>query len=367
MPTSLVLQFAGTIKETISVPLKNLDPKYIKIPASIVVEAGNNSVEIPVMGLTETSVPARILATFKNISLEASVTVLSHDSKAYLVSMSPQNLTMPLNSSADFVVGLDRPAPMGGTTVRFFLEEENTAPFGLTSPLELQIDYNQMEGTVSFQSYDVTGEAILKAYDEFGTMSESNIAALEMSTEPIDISGWSMTQANKESTFTFPADTILYPGEYVIISRNSDRGPFEAAWLGEGQTLGDNVHFFNTGNQFMVLNGSTTTFDLKNAQGGLVDGPTFDLKDNRTYQRIMPVAPADLEDSWVMMTGATPGPGTDSTPGFGQTILAPPAGVYISEISDAKGSGNYPYEYIEIYYDGPNPADEAAEPAPSNP
>jgi cytosine/adenosine deaminase-related metal-dependent hydrolase len=359
LPSVLTLTFKGVIKEAVSVDLKNLDPKYVSIPESVLVTAGNSSVEIPVHGLAPTTLPARILATFKEITLEAAITVIDPNHEARISSLSPSHVTMPLNGSTNFVVGLDAPAPLEGTRVRVHMGGgSSNLPFGFTSPLELQIPYNQMEGTFEFQSAGLIGSGIIAVEDLNGSLLASTVSVLEMSTEPVDISGWSVTQANKETSFVFPEGTVLSPGDYVIISRNSDKGPFETAWLGEGGALGEQVHFFNSDNQFMVLNGSTTTFDLKNAEGAFVDGPTFDVDDARAYQRLMPVGPADDEASWIMVTGATPGPDSDSNPGSGQEILSPPSGVYISEISDAKGSGNYPFEYIEIYYDGPKPVEE---------
>ena len=70
----------------------------------------------------------------------------------------------------------------------------------------------------------------------------------------------------------------------------------------------------------------------------------------KNLSRIVPVQAASQGTSWAQ-SGVAPGQGT--TPGTGQHIEQPVVGIYVSEISDtAAGSGQYVYEFVELFVDG---------------
>lgn len=158
--------------------------------------------------------------------------------------------------------------------------------------------------------------------------------------QDLDLGGWTLVQANSTSLYTFPVGTILHPGGYLVLGRYADRASFEAF---HGVTLGANVVYLtNTNSSAAVpmINGDET-FTLKDAGGAVVDGPTpaFVLTDLSHHRTDPEAAPWTLDDD-------TP------TPGSG--VEAPDAvfsGLVISEASDGAGSGNYIYEFVELYYD----------------
>jgi len=159
--------------------------------------------------------------------------------------------------------------------------------------------------------------------------------------DAIDISGWKLVQANATLNYTLPSGTHIPSGGYVIVGRNATQSQFESFW---GVTLGSNVTYINSGDSMPQINGSET-FTLKDASSTTVDGPTFaqDASSGDSLQRSTCGA-VGSSGTWtkVAATSANPGSAAITTCGLG---------VFISENSDAIGTGNYIYEFIELYND----------------
>ena len=159
--------------------------------------------------------------------------------------------------------------------------------------------------------------------------------------DPLDLSGYVLTQANSAQTFTLPAGTLIPPGGYVIVARNVEKAAFESAW---SVSLADNVVFVNSGGKVPQINGDET-YTLSDAASAVVDGPTpssLNPKDS-SIQRTALGGTASDAANWtkVAMASATPGTGAagDGT-----------AGLRISEYSDASAFAN---EFVELFYDVP--------------
>jgi hypothetical protein len=146
---------------------------------------------------------------------------------------------------------------------------------------------------------------------------------------------------NEESgggTLLIPAGTTVPRGGTLVIARFASRREFEQHW---GVTLPTNVTFLNADNPagVPVINGGEK-FSLWNGSQRK-DGPTVAGSQAKTYRRTSSGSAATL-GNWTVdpETGATPG--VSNLP-VGST------GVFISEWADASGSGNYIYEFVEIY------------------
>lgn len=166
----------------------------------------------------------------------------------------------------------------------------------------------------------------------------------------LDISGWKVIQANASGTFVVPNGTVIAPGGYVIIARNAVQASFETFW---GKKLDASCVFLNTvdaSGSAPKING-LETFTLQNAAGLVIDGPTVGLPtplSGRTvYQRKSGSLAAGVIGSWNV--------GTDATPGSGMTSSAT-GKVVVSEIGDDAGTGNFAYEFVELFYDVAAPA-----------
>ena len=81
------------------------------------------------------------------------------------------------------------------------------------------------------------------------------------------------------------------------------------------------------------------------ATGSTLDGPTIaqPSRGQKNYQRISGILPAGSSSSWRITSGTT-----SATPGFGEQSTGANL-IYISEVSDFGGTGNYTHEFIEIF------------------
>jgi hypothetical protein len=157
-----------------------------------------------------------------------------------------------------------------------------------------------------------------------------------------DISGWKVVQANSAITYTIPAGTTIPANGYVVIARQATKAQFESFW---GHTLASNVVFINSNAAFPQINGSET-YTLTNASGTTIDGPTIAMASaaSKSVQRKDPCNAAGTTASWNVLatTSATPGSGA----GAGCA-----KGVVINEFSDADGTNNFVYEFVELHND----------------
>lgn len=183
-----------------------------------------------------------------------------------------------------------------------------------------------------------------KAYDaasNVGTSAAVSVSVNNTVATGTDISGWTVTQANATVVYTIPAGTVIPANGYVIIARDATKAAFQTFW---GVTLGSNVVYLTTAGAFPQINGSEN-YTLKNGTT-VIDGPTISTSSSagQSLQRKDPCLAANLASSWnvVVSTSGTPGSGA----GAGCA-----KGVVINEFSDATGSGNFVYEFVELHND----------------
>lgn len=152
----------------------------------------------------------------------------------------------------------------------------------------------------------------------------------------VDLSGFTLTQVSTEQSFVLPLGTILDPGQRLVVGRDASRGAFENHW---GVVLGEEVVYVNAAGEFPLINGDEV-FTLFDPADMLVDGPTPPLDAGQTIQRI------DLESS-----GAAAWPSaafSSADPGVAFPIETAVHGIFMTEASDAQGSGAFVYEFIEL-------------------
>ncbi len=167
----------------------------------------------------------------------------------------------------------------------------------------------------------------------------------------LDIGGWRLTQANSTYNFTLPAGTTIPANGYVVVGRNATRAAFEAFW---GVGLASNVVYLNAADALPVVNGSET-FTLADAALSTQDGPTIAMSSGagQSLRRNDPCLAAGATASWTVAASSTGNPGSGAGAGCG-------TGVVINEFSDALGTGNYVYEFVELHYDAPPAGDSQA-------
>lgn len=241
----------------------------------------------------------------------------------------------------DLRVTLDRVAPEGGTTVTL----SSASPEVLAVAGSVTVPAGALDAQVAVTGL-AAGRVTLTATLDGGALTVE-VDVIPAPVLDIDIGGWQLRQTASARTFTFPAGTMVAPGDYVIVCRNADRAAFEAFW---GVSLGDDVVFLNAmvagGAEWPSINGAET-FELRDGAGSSIDGPSIALRAGMDLQRTEPGDAPGLEASWTSTPAAAGGP----TPGAGQEPSGDSSGLYVSECSDANGAGNYVYEFVELYFD----------------
>ena len=160
----------------------------------------------------------------------------------------------------------------------------------------------------------------------------------------VSVAGWRLAQVNSTASFTLPAGTTIPDGGYLIVARNATKAAFETFWRG-GTPLPAGVVYVNSAGAMPVINGSEQ-YDLFNAAGTLVDGRTIAMPSSAlsTVQRKDPCLVPGTSASWTVTASSTATPGSGAGAGCAK-------GVVINEFSDAAGTGNFIYEYIELHND----------------
>ncbi len=160
----------------------------------------------------------------------------------------------------------------------------------------------------------------------------------------LDLSGWHLVQRNSAITYTFPAGTKILKNGYLIVGRDATKAAFETFWRA-GTPLPSNVIYLNTAGAIPQINGSED-YLLTNVTNTTVDGRTIAMASaaGTSVRRKDPCQAANLAASWTVGTASTATPGTGAGAGCAK-------GVVINEFSDATGTGNFVYEFVELHYD----------------
>lgn len=183
------------------------------------------------------------------------------------------------------------------------------------------------EGSSTGGGFEDTDDA-----DDTDGGSESSTTAVEPPEDSVDLSGWTVVQTGSDRTFALPEGTIVPAGTVLVLGRDASRGAFEQHW----GALGEDVLYVDTEDSFPAINGDET-FSVRDASDATVDGPTPALESGQAMARTDVSNPG----SW-----SSAGEGT-ATPGVGHAFSGT-SGVFITEVSDATGSGSYVYEFIEL-------------------
>src|SRR3954454_11417008 len=222
---------------------------------------------------------------------------------------------------------------VGVTKVEFYLDGALKST-DTTSPYSWSWDTT----TATNGSHSLTS----KAYDAALNVGTSTTVNVTVSNGvPVNIGGWTLTQANATLTYTIATGTTIPSKGYVIVARNATKTASQPFW---GVPLAANVVFINAADTMPQINGSET-YTLKNASGVTIEGTTvaMDTSGGSDFQRATCGAIGTLS-SWTKLASASGSPGAGGLNGCNN-------GPFINEFSDALGTGNYGYEFIELFND----------------
>ncbi|MEM6995881.1 MAG: hypothetical protein AAF721_35550 [Myxococcota bacterium] len=158
----------------------------------------------------------------------------------------------------------------------------------------------------------------------------------------IDVSGWSVVQANSSREFVFPEGTVIDEGTTIVIGRDASQLLFEDWW---GVTLGEDVVYFDAEDTFPAINGGET-FTLRDDSDIAIDGPTPALTVSTNQQRNDATADPTQASTW----DESPNPNADGTPGVDTLPGAAAPTLVLTEMSDTIGSGAFAYEFVELRF-----------------
>ncbi len=257
---------------------------------------------------------------------------MSNDTTAPVAS-----ITSPANGatvSGTVAVAASATDAFGVTKVEFFLDgalqaTDTTAPYS----------WSWATTTTANGSHSL----VAKAYDAAGNVGTSATVNVTVGNATgTSVGGWRIVQANSTLTYTIPAGTVLPANGYLVVGRNATKAAFETYWK---TTLGTNVVYLSGGDLFPQINGSES-FTLYNASGTKVDGKTVAMSAaaGQSLRRKDPCLAAGKTTSWTIGADANGTPGSGAGAGCA-------AGVKINEFSDASGTGNYVYEFVELHAD----------------
>lgn len=184
---------------------------------------------------------------------------------------------------------------------------------------------------------------VSKAYDAALNVGTSSAVSVTVSNGvPVNIGNYKIVQANAALTYNIPAGTTIASKGYVIVGRNATKAAFQTFW---GVTLAANVVYINGADTMPQINGSET-YTLKNASSVTLDGPSVAMASGagESLKRLNGCGAPGTASSWSRTASSTGNPGTGAPAPCNK-------GVYISEFTDALGTGNFIYEFVEIYND----------------
>jgi hypothetical protein len=147
----------------------------------------------------------------------------------------------------------------------------------------------------------------------------------------ININNWTIKQWESYQTYTFSNISIPDNG-YLILSRNASKVEFENYW----GNLPENVIYINSENSCPLINGGES-YSLYDSLNLRIDTTYFIMDEGNCYQR-----ESTNTDNWIVHSAAYANPGSGVVGGNSSGLL-------ITEVSDAIGSGNYIYEFIELF------------------
>ncbi|MDX2175847.1 MAG: endonuclease [Candidatus Sumerlaeia bacterium] len=163
---------------------------------------------------------------------------------------------------------------------------------------------------------------------------------------PIDIGGYVVEQINSTRTYTIPANTMIQPGQVLVIGRDVNRAGFETAW---SRTLAPDVLYLDSGDASIAINGDER-FRLLNPSAQNVDPPTSGhvpaagISTTNGYRRDTTAGTTFTAYPISTLGNATPGLYTGTRNNTGRVV--------ITEFADAAEFAN---EFVELFYDAPPP------------
>jgi hypothetical protein len=217
-----------------------------------------------------------------------------------------------------------------------------TSGTGVLATADAQIPLTSGLAAWTDISYNLEESFVIQAAATAGGVSAAQTTLITSATT-LDLEGWKLVQTGSSDSYVFGVGVSIQAGGYLVLGRSATQTAFESQW---GVTLASNVTYVDAEGDFPSINGDEV-YSLLNAGAVVVDGPTHASLDPDGLSCRRVASDSDGTGAADFTCSAAPG---DSTPGSGLALLGS-GEVVIAEFSDHGGTGNYVYEFIELYYD----------------
>ena len=158
-----------------------------------------------------------------------------------------------------------------------------------------------------------------------------------------DLSGFALENHEHNSSrqrSVFPPGTIVPRNGVLVVARSATRAEFEAQW----GPIDERAAFISMGADTEgapIINGEER-FALVNSEGLIIDGPSTPMQVGHCQVR-RATGEGEQGPQWTYLPSSAAAPGSSR-------LIVPGAGVFISEIADLEGPGNWRFEFVEIAY-----------------
>jgi hypothetical protein len=305
-PLTVTLDAAATSDTFVTVGSSN--PAAVTVSGGgVLIPTGQTSAEVLVNGLSAGT--STLTATLGLVSLNASVEALDGSGAPVLISLTPGTANMPAGGTLQLTVGLDLPAPAGGTTVSLAVAPPGagTVPATVTVPQgQLSAPFNYVDGgvfgsptvsatldatTLSSQITIVppgTGLVINEVdYDQPGTDTTEYVEIFNPTSFAVPltdlalilVNGGTAPPSEYRRVLLGPAGT-LPAGGYLVISAEAVTVPAAAVHyippLGSGPTqwpASDAVQNGGPDGMLLVNTAASTVIDRLSYEGSITNAP----------------------------------------------------------------------------------------------
>jgi hypothetical protein len=211
--------------------------------ADVLVPAGEREAVVPVRGVTASPTPYTVTASYMGRMRTATVRVIGAAELPVLVSLTPPTAMVPIMSAAPYAVGLDIPAPAGGTNVMLSATGAGTVPAMVVVPadaLAQSFDFTAaampgmatISATLGPTSLMAMAEVVASAagslvinevdYDQPAGDTTEFIEIYNAGTSAIDLTGIAVVLVNGATTMMeydrFDLTGMIAPGGYIVIA-----------------------------------------------------------------------------------------------------------------------------------------------------
>lgn len=189
-PSALTVTLSSVTAADVFVGITSSDPALTVEGDGVTVKAGTRSAEVLLNGMSAAS-SVLLTATYADVSLDATVTVLGAEEAAGLLSLTPETGRLAPGGTQTFTVTLDRPSPPAGTLVTLALDplEAGLLPTTVEIPgdaLSATFDYDD-GGTVEAVTITATlGEVTLSSSLTLVANSSDHLVINEVDYDQID-------------------------------------------------------------------------------------------------------------------------------------------------------------------------------------